>query len=315
MGTLGKTAGGLFWMFRYLERSENLARLVDAGFRISLTRSRSVDDDWASVAATAGVRDAYLQRHTSFDGDRVIDFLLRDRANASSVLSAVTAARSNARMVRTALTREVFEATNECWLILNQLLADPVRERDLPDILDTIRRQSALVRGALHGTMLRNDIFNFARLGTFIERADNTARLLDVKYYVLLPSVSYVGSSLDNLQWETILRSASAHRAYQRLNTGDVNAAGIAELLILDQRLPRSLAFCCSKLSNNLDHLAADYMERHACHDTAETLAARVTGQVIEDVFDTGLHEFLSDFINQINALGRQIEDDYRFSS
>ena len=117
-------------------------------------------------------------------------------------------------MVRTALTRETWEATNECWIELKQLLTRKVRPHDLPGVIDIIKRRTGLIRGAFHGTMLRNEIYNFARIGTFIERADNTARILDVKYYVLLPSVSHVGTSLDNIQWESILRSVSAHRSY-----------------------------------------------------------------------------------------------------
>jgi uncharacterized alpha-E superfamily protein len=220
---LGKTAGGLFWMFRYLERSENTARLVEAGFRIALTRSAAAEDEWMSVIQTAGVRKASWRAPRRCRRQPVIDFLLRDKTNPSSVISVVEAARNNARLVRTALTREVWEATNECWLALKDVLARQVRERDLPETLALIRQQSALVRAALHGTMLRNDIYDFARIGTFLERADNTARILDVKYYVLLPSVMHVGSSLDNVQWETILRSVSAQRAYRWLNAGDIN--------------------------------------------------------------------------------------------
>jgi len=311
---LGKTAGGLFWMFRYLERSENTARLVEAGFRMSLTRSTSAEDEWMSVIQTAGVQAGFLSRHDKADSGTVIDFLLRDRNNSSSVISVVEGARNNARLVRTALTREVWEATNECWLALKDALARPVREQDLPETLALIRQQSALVRAALHGTMLRNEIYDFARLGTFLERADNTARILDVKYYVLLPSAMHVGSSLDNVQWETILRSVSAQRAYRWLNDGDVNSRGIAEFLILDRRLPRSLTFCYTKIVDNLAYLADDYGERLPCHDTAEGVLDRLRSNSVDMIFDKGLHEFLEGFIRDNNMLGGQIEQDYRFN-
>ncbi len=310
---LGKTAGGLFWMFRYLERSENTARLVDAGFHIALTRSMAAEDEWASVVTTAGVKEAFLERHDQFTAASVIDFLLRDRANSSSVMSIIDAARNNARLVRTALTREVWEATNECWITLKDTLARPVRERELPTVLGVIRQQSALVRGALHGTMLRNDIFNFARIGTFLERADNTARILDVKYYVLLPSISYIGSSLDNVQWETILRSVSAQRAYRWLNDGDANPRSIADFLILDRRLPRSLAFCYDKINANLSYLVDDYDMRADCHDKAEAIETRLKEHSIDTIFDVGLHEFIETFLIDNSDLGRQIERDYGF--
>lgn len=310
---LGKTAGGLFWMFRFLERSENTARLIEVGFRIALTRSSSADEEWASVLRTTGCFDAYTEKYDSVVPADVIDFLLRDTENASSVMSVIDAARTNARMVRTALTREVWEVTNESWMTLKKLLAKPVKEADLPNILATIRRQSALVRGAMHGTMLRNDIFRFARIGTHLERADSTARILDVKYYVLLPSVSHVGSAIDNVHWETILQSVSAHSAFRWLNEGDTDPVKIADLILLDRRLPRSLAFCHRNVFENLEHLADDYGERMPCLDIAEDMHKRLSNRTIESVFDDGLHEFITSFIRKNNDLGTQIETDYKF--
>lgn len=311
---LGKTAGGLFWMFRYLERSENTARLIEAGFRIALTRPDAAHDEWAVVVDTAGVRDAYLERHGDFTAGNVVDFLLRDPTNPSSVMSAIEAARNNARLVRTALTREVWEAVNESWMTLKEALKRPMREADLPGILGMIRQQSALVRGATHGTMLRNDIFDFARIGTFLERGDNTARILDVKYYVLLPSVSQIGSSLDNVQWETILRSLAGQRSYRWLHGDDINPRGIAEFLILDRRMPRSLAFCVSKISGNLSFLAEEYGMQYASNAQIEHMQAMLKNQTIEDIFDSGLHEFITDFIGCNATLASQIETDFRFN-
>mgnify|MGYP001816081659 FL=1 len=312
---LGRTAGGLYWMFRYLERSENTARLIEAGLRIALTRSADVNEEWASVVTTASQRDAYLQRYDSFEAATAIDFLLRDRSNPSSVRSVVDAARASAREVRTALTREVWEATNSTWMSVRDALARPVPQRELPRVLGLIRQESAIVRGAVLGTMMRNDIYDFARLGTFIERADNTARILDVKYYVLLPSPFHVGSSLDNVQWETILRSVSAQRAYRWQNPGQVDPMGIAEFLILDPRMPRSLAFCYRKIDDNLGYLAADYGQHHHCHELSHNLRLRLSGRPIASIFDDGLHEFLRDCIQANNRLGQAIERDYRFSS
>ena len=310
---LGKTAGGLFWMFRYLERSENTARLVDAGFRMALVRGGASAEEWASVIDTAGARNAYLSKYEVFDGPSVVDFLLREPENPSSVLASIETARSNARLVRTALTREVWEATNEAWMALRAALARPVREPDLPEVLDIVRQQSALVRGALHGSMLRNDGYDFARIGTFLERADNTARILDVKYYVLLPSLAQIGSSLDNMQWETVLRSVAGQRAYRWLTGGEIAPMGIAEFVILDPRMPRSLIFSVTKLCDNLGWLERDYGTRHPCHDLADALRATLQGKTIDAVFERGLHEFLTDFLADIATLGAQIEQDYRF--
>lgn len=312
---LGKTAGGLFWMFRYLERSENTARLIEAGMRIALTRSGSTDEEWRSILQTTAVLDGY---NAAYDGEvtreAAIDWMLRDRDNPSSVLNAIDYARSNAKTVRTALTREVWEAVNDCWMTLKEALARKVAERDLPHVLQMIRQKTAVVRGELHGTMLRNDIFNFARIGTFIERADNTARILDVKYYVLLPSVASVGSSLDNVQWQTILRSVSAEGGFQMAYGQEPRAREICQFLILDRTMPRSLAFCAEKIRSNLSYLAEDYEGRLGCHDKCDELKKRVTGRNIDEVLDNGLHEFIQTFLKENAALGQQIDIDYRFT-
>lgn len=311
---LGKTAGGLFWMFRYLERSENTARLADAGFRIALTRTAGSDEDWGSILETAGVADDYDQHYSKVDRARVLDFLLADRKNPSSVLSSMHAARSNARLVRTALTREVWEATNESWITLSDTLSRPIEEQELPEILATVRRQSALVRGALHGTMLRNDAYDFAQLGMSVERADNTARILDVKYYVLLPSAFKVGSSYDNAQWETVLRSVSGQRAFRWLNAHEVSARSIADFLIFDQRMPRSLAFSSAQTARCLKYLEEAYELETECRRTAGKRVKALAANNVDNVLGEGLHEFLAAFRSDNAALAGQIESEFRFN-
>jgi len=311
---LGKTAGGLFWMFRYLERAENTARMIDAGLRISLTRSSAAESEWTAILSSTGLAQAYKANHGAANGPAIIDFLLRDPNNPGSIMAGIEAARVNARVVRTALTREVWEAVNECYMVLKRLLAQPVEDRDLPRVLQIIRQRSAFVRGALHGSMVRNDMYNFGRIGTFFERADNTARILDQKYYILLPSVRLVGSASDNVQWDTILRATSTTRAYQTLHEGETDPMAIARFLILDGRLPRSLAFCYRKIGENLGFLAEEYNTRHASHALSDALCNQFKNQDMNAIFEYGLHEFISDFLRDSAALGRQIEIDYRFS-
>ncbi len=310
---LGRTAGGLFWMFRYLERAENTARLLEAGHHMALTRSESAESEWESIVRTAGMNMGYDAKYDSYTAKQVIDYLLRDKDNASSVMSSIDLARSNGRQVRTALSSEVWEATNECWMDLKKTLSQPIEESALHDTLILIRNRAAIVRGALHGTMLRNDIFSFARLGTFIERADNTARILDVKYYVLLPSAAFVGTTMDNAQWEVILRSVSAERSYRWLNAGAASPVGVADFLILDERMPRSLAFCTRKVGHFLQHLENDYELRQTSQIKAAVLLARIEEMTIEDIFNDGLHEYLGEFIEGITELARHIEQDFRF--
>ncbi len=312
---LGRTASGIFWMARYLERAENTARLLDAGFRMALTRDAvTSEDEWRSVVSTVGQTIGYEASHSSYSGAQVWNFLLREKSNPSSVLAMIEAARTDARGVRTALTREVWEAVNESWMLLTELLAKPVREGSLGMVLGIIRRQATLVRGAIDGTMLRNEIFNFARIGTFIERADNTARILDVKYYVLLPSLAWVGSSLDNVQWESVLRSVAGDRAYRWLNAGTMDPRGIAEFLILDGRFPRSLASCHDKLRSNLRGLQHEYGEVTSAHTQLDELGALLDTS-IERIFDSGLHEFIGQFIACNQRVAQAIERDYRFNA
>ncbi len=310
---LGKTASSLFWMARLLERSENAARMIEAGLRLALTRSDAARDEWESVLMSAGVGEAYQAKYSQFSQGLAIDFLLRDEDNPSTVIALLNSARDSARIARTAITREVWEAINESWMTLKEALAEPVQTSDLPDLLGLIRRQSAIVRGAMHGTMIRNDAFNFVRLGTFIERADNTARILDVKYYLLLPSISHVGSSLDNMQWETILRSVSAHRSYRWLNGPEVTPIGVADYLILSPQMPRSLCFCYNKINDNLRWLDMQYTGHGAAYELAQELAANRLGQSIDTIFDSGIHEFVEDFLVANNRVSEQIASDYNF--
>ncbi|SMY09145.1 alpha-E domain-containing protein [Flavimaricola marinus] len=310
---LGKTAGGLYWMSRYLERSENTARMIEAGQRIALTRSSS-DEEWISILQAAGTLAGYNAKYDTITGDTAIDWMLRDPANASSVMSVVEMARNNAKLVRTALTREVWEAINECWMVLKDCLARKVSERDLPQVLSKVRQRAAFVRGAMHGTMLRNDIYDFARIGTFIERADNTSRILDVKYYVLLPTALSVGSSIDNVQWESILSSVSAEGGYRLTYGQKVLPHQISQFLILDKRMPRSLSFCIHKIRDNLEYLTQDYGTRLPSADMADALCRSVSERSIHDIFEMGLHEFIAGFLLDLSALGQQTELDYRFN-
>ncbi len=310
---LGKTAGGLFWMFRYLERAENTARLLEAGWRIALTRSSNSENEWRSIVTTAGMNVGYEEKFDSYTAANVINYLLRDKDNPSSVMATLDQARSNARMVRTALSSEVWEATNECWMSIKAELARPVSERNLHDVLMAIRFRTSVVRGALHGTMLRNDIFCFSRLGTFIERADNTARILDVKYYVLLPSAAYVGSNIDNAQWEVILRSVSAEQSFRWLYTGSISPMMIADFMILDRRMPRSLAFCYNEIGENLRLLEETYGTRQPCQDQSDAICKLMRGHTVESIFQHGLHEFLGEFVKDTTALSSAIEQNFRF--
>lgn len=313
---LGKTANAIFWMFRYLERAEDTARLLEAGFRMALTRGGdAAGEEWRSVINTLGMDVAYEAKYDTYSGPEVCDFILRDKDNPVSVMAMVENARSNARLSRTSITTEVWEAVNEGWMSVKGQLARPVREAHLNTVLYAIRREATQVRGATYGSMLRNDIFHFARAGTFVERADNTSRILDVKYHLLLPSLAHMGSRLDAGQWESILRALSARRAHREvIHSGKPDASGIAELLILDPRFPRSLAYCYDSLSHNLAALASIHGQESQCSGMMQDARAALFSTSIEDIFDRGLHEFLVDFISGNRAIANAIAEDYRFT-
>ena len=198
---------------------------------------------------------------------------------------------------------------------LRELLARPVREANLGQALAAVRRESTLARGATHGSMMRNEIYYFARAGTFLERADNTARILDVKYYLLLPSLAYVGTPLDTAQWDNVLRSLSGERAYRWLNAGRMDARSIAEFVILDERFPRSLAFSYATMRENLRALARVHGQEGPAHELMRMVDQQLTGNTIEEIFDQGLHEFLRQFIVDNQKVASAIAEQYRFTA
>ena len=313
---LGRTAGGLTWMARYIERAENTARLVEAGQRIALTRRDAAASEWAAVVTAAGVREIFEARHgPAYDASHAVDFLLRDPANASSALASVEAARTNARAVRTAITREVWEGINECWLDMSAAMRRPVPEAELPDLLDRLRRSGSLVRGAILGTMLRDARFRFLRLGTALERADNTARILDVKYHVLLPRSADVGGPLDAAQWEQLMFAMHVRRAYLMIHGPEYRADTVAEFLLLNPRMPRSLVFCADTVREHLEGLEAELDQHHEVTARAGELAERLRGYDVEDVFRIGLHEFLTGTIGEIADFSDAIGAAYRFDA
>jgi uncharacterized alpha-E superfamily protein len=311
---LGRMANGLFWMHRYIERAENMARLVDAGLRMALTKASGAPEEWSSVLMSAGADVGFHSKYDEYSAETVADFMLRDLSNPSSVVSCINAARTNARMVRTALTRETWESVNEAWMNLRTLLSGPLLRSEMPAALDRIKRETALIRGAFVGTMLRSENFYFSLLGTYIERADNTARIVDVKYYVLLPSVAYVGSTLDNYQWESLLRSVSAHRSYRWVYDAEYKPANVTDFLILNQRMPRSLAFCYRNIADNLARLADDYGARAEPHELADITLKSLRDRTVTQIINSGLHEFLLAFIAQNNRLGSSIAETYNFN-
>ena len=314
---LGRTASDLFWLSRYVERAENMARLIEVGFRIVLLPRAGEDfhQDWNSMLSSAGCLDGYFAKYGKLETRHVIDYMLFDAENSSSVTSCLAAARSNARAQRTSLTREMWESLNDAWLHFSGIKPSSVTSNSLPELLAWIRSRSALYRGALLNTILRNDTFYFSQIGTFIERADSTARILDVKYYHLLPASEFVGSGADNVQWLSILRSVSAHRSYRWVYKDTYKPWKIADFLILNRQMPRSLRASYDELYAHLLELSGYYGERHPCHATVAATRDKLIESEIDTIFQSGLHEFVQDFIARNNRLGSEISSAYYFNA
>lgn len=314
---LGRAANELYWLARYIERAENMARLVEVGYRIVLLprAGEGFHEEWRSTLESAGCLSLYQARHGTLETRRVIDFMLFDVENPSSVASCLATARRNGRAQRTALTRDMWESLNDAWIEFNKIKPSSVTSNSLPGLLDWIRSRSALYRGALLNTILRNDTFYFSQIGTFIERADSTARLLDVKYYHLLPSSEMVGSGTDNYQWGAILRAVSAHRSYRWVYKDSYKPWKIAEYLILNRQMPRSLRSSYDELNLALTELGQYYGKCHACHAAAAATRDVLMESDIQQILSTGLHEFVQDFITRNKDLGTGISEAYHFSS
>lgn len=313
---LGRTAASLFWMSRYMERAENLARLLEVGHRISLMPGRIEGhrDDWRSTLLSSASEQSYLGKHSEVTGEKVVDFIIFDDSNPSSIRSVVGAARNNARAVRTALTRDVWESINGTWNELVTIKPQDMTKDRIPVFLDWVKQRSMSFRGAVLGTMLRNENYYFSQLGNFIERADNTARILDVKYFILLPKPTDVGSDLDAHQWAQILRSVSAHRAYRWFYRDSAYKPWlVAEFLILREEMPRSLFFAYQWIFTALSGLAAIHGKTYACHGQAGDILAMLRSGRMEDIFQSGLHEYLQHFITANNALSLEIGRTYHF--
>ena len=309
---LSRTADNLYWIARYMERADIAARLLEVGSRISLLPSaHGYRSEWDSLLQSSGTADAFSRKYGDPVQRNLESWLFFDRDNPSSVASSITAARENGRIVRTALTSQVWDALNTAFQELRQLERTPRSELELSRLTDWVMRHTAMVRGAIDATLLRNDGYNFLNIGYYLERGDNTARLLDVKYYVLLPSLDFVGSGLDNYQWITLLRAMGAHRAFHWAYGGEVTAAKIADFLILNPQSPRSLITCVAGMNNHLGRLAKAYGRSTRAQGKAGAMLAELETTTVEAIFDEGLHEFLTRFIGESAVLGTCMHESY----
>ncbi len=312
---LARTADNLFWLARYMERADYLARLLQVAGHMSAVRVETGgNSEWESAIIAAGCRETYFAKHARVDEASVIEFLAFDRDNTSSIASCIETARRNARAVRTALTSDMWEAVNASWQELSVFRSQPMNDDRLTEFLDWVKARVGLFHGVCSNDMLRRDGFHFTRVGQFLERADNTARLLDVKYHVRLAQVSDVGGVIDYYQWLAILRVVGARRAYRVLFKGVVEPARVAELLITNGVFPRSLAFCYQQITSHLDAIESQNPLLAAeAKRQAHTLYADLQYATVDQIIESGLHEYLTRVIDCTAKLGAQIAKGHLF--
>jgi uncharacterized alpha-E superfamily protein len=310
---LSRTADNLFWLARYVERAEYISRILDTTLRLTtlpLTYVGSTNE-WESAVATAGCASAFFETYDEANEETVTEFLAFSTANPSSIRNCFESARLNARAVRTALTIEMWDAINSAWLELKRWGNGPSSREEFARFLHWVQTASLSFDGSAYRTMLRNDAYWFSRLGVYIERADNTARILDVKYHLLLPAYEPVGGPLDYYQWSSILRTVSALTAYHWVYRENIKPWLVADLLILKDEMPRSLASCYENLVQNLDRIARAYGRQGPAQRQARAVRAKLENSKIEEVFQNGLHEFIGEFVDANNRLGTAVAQQY----
>jgi len=310
---LSRTADNLFWLSRYVERAEYLARILDATQRLSALPLAYVgtSNEWESAVLTAGCSTAFFKHYDEANEENVTHFLAFSADNSSSIRSCFELARSNARAVRTALTMEMWDAINGTWLELKRYGNGPTSREEFSRFVRWVQESSLRFDGSAYRTMLRNDAYWFSRLGVYIERADNTARILDVKYHLLLPDNERVGGPLDYFQWAAILRSVSALTAYHWVYRESLKPWLVADLLILKEEMPRSLASCYEAIVRNLDAIGGAYGRQGPAQRQARGIRSRLQDSKMDGIFQRGLHEYIGEFITENNRVGSAITEQF----
>jgi uncharacterized alpha-E superfamily protein len=307
---LSRTAVNIYWMARYIERAESTARLIQMGQRMAILPGPIHREEWRSVLRVTGC-DGLIDGERSVAEPDIVRLLLLDEVNRWSSGSCRLGARTNGRAVRTALTQDMWEALNEDWRRLELYDVTSAR-RNLPELLDWVKTRASTFRGTVDTGMLRNEGHDFLRIGGALERAEMTLRLLDVKYYVLLPETAVVGGARDYYQWTSVLHALSAARAYHHVyGGGEYSPWRIADLLVLNPQFPRSVSFCFEQIGWHLARLERAHGGRGAAHDTAAAMLADLRSHESGEIFAEGLHQFVQNALVVTNRLSREIAQAY----
>jgi len=311
---LSRVAHSLYWMSRYIERAENLARLLDVNHQLLLDfqglNDGTIKEHWNSILASSGDEDVFREHYEHADSRSVTEFFAFDKRNTNSIFSCVYAARENARMVRDQISVEMWETINELYLFLHDSSAEQLRATDAGEFFANIKRSAHLFQGLTASTYSRNEGWEFIEFGKFLERADKTTRILDVKYHILLPSAADVGGAVDTAQWQAVLRSASALEAYRRFYVREILPWKVAEFLIFSDSFPRSLHYCVAEVDGFLRRILGENTARPrtAAARASKRLLADLQSLTITDVLqEHGLHEFLLDAQKALDRIGDEV--------
>lgn len=311
---LSRTASDLYWMSRYLERAENLARMLEVSYSLSLMPQAGRTDGREELAMSllaAGTLDDYNQRHGELNAERMLHFFALDETNPGSIYCCLQAARTNAHAVRGRITGDMWENINATWLEMRNIASNGLAHYGISHFCEWVKQRSHLFRGATAGTIMRNDAYCFIRLGTFLERADNTLRLLDVRYEMFGEESEEVSdnSARGYYQWSALLRALSSFEAFNEIYRNAPNARQVSEMLLLRADVPRSLHACIEELNQILAGLPSG--SGRTSQRLAAELNARLRYTGIEEILDAGLHLWLTDFIQRIRHLGETVHHSY----
>jgi len=309
---LSRVADAVYWMNRYVERADNVARFVDVNLHLALDLAEG-REQWEPVVATTGDDAWFREKYGAATRANVLRFLTFDAQYPSSILSCLRAARENARSVREVISSEMWEAVNKAYLSVQQAAAREDEVLAAPhDFYDAVKLAAQQYVGTAYVTMTHNEAWHFARLARLLERADKTSRILDVKYFILLPDPSDVGTAYDEIQWAALLKSASAFEMYRK-RWGLIVPARVIEFLLLDPKFPRSMRYCVTKAERSLHAITGSAL------DTADTSAERRLGRLrseleygdAREIIGGGLHEYLDAFQTKVNAVGDAVYETF----
>ncbi|MCE9545557.1 MAG: alpha-E domain-containing protein [Planctomycetia bacterium] len=305
---LSRVADAVFWMNRYLERADNVARFIDVNENLTLDLQGAVGEQWAPLVYTTGDHEAFFARYGQASHESVLQFLTFDDANPNSIYACVQRARDNARAIREIISSAMWEQINRFYLKMRAARGTSAAEH-VRQIVEDVKQESHLIQGIMDTTMSHGESWHFARLGQLLERADKTSRVLDVKYYILLPDSRDVGTPLDIVQWSALLKSASALEMYRR-RMGRIVPTAVAEFLILDRDFPRALRYCLVRAEESLHQITGT--PAGSFRDRAEQRLGRMHAAMdntsIDDIISEGLHEFVDRFQADLNHVGDAIQ-------